>query len=276
MINLDYLREAYFCFDKPVPYQISGKEILIYPVLLEYSLLFLTSVSVLCIDKNSSDSVEVIQMPYLDYICKVLIKGEHGDLFSQQLFFILNSCLKIKNPMVGTKADGHSFILDDENGVEIGCAEFDEIKQIILYQNLLHYDDTYIDPDLKKAMQEEDELRNINYEVPSMERKIAIISAHNGMQKKEQMEMTYRSHCLLWEEVCGEIDFVTTRPIALYTGSTDKMEHWIFKNKKNKYGKYITSIDDFAGKMGSNANAIVNSSSNLGEQYMQQFNNFSK
>ena len=75
-LNIDLYRRAYFYFDKPVDYVINDKILYIHPVLVKDSEIFLSSVSVLDADKNSSDSVEIIQMSYLDFIYKVLFQDE--------------------------------------------------------------------------------------------------------------------------------------------------------------------------------------------------------
>ena len=70
---------------------------------------------------------------------------------------------------------------------------------------LANFNDDYINPDLKKSMNEQDELKFKNIEIPSLERKIAIISSHTGILPKEQFDMTLRSHSLLFKEVASEV-----------------------------------------------------------------------
>lgn len=71
-INIDFYKRAYFYFDKPVDYPIKDKLIKIYPIMVEDSEVFLSSMNILMVDKNSSPSVEIIQMSYLEFIYKVL------------------------------------------------------------------------------------------------------------------------------------------------------------------------------------------------------------
>ena len=113
------------------------------------------------------------------------------------------------------------------------------------------------------------------FNIPTIERKMAIITAHTGISKKEQMTMTLRSHSLLFEEVSGEVDFTTIRPVALFSGKGADMEHWIYRKKKNKFDKYITQVDDYAKSMGAGKN-IKSSDTSLGDLYTNQFNNFTK
>ena len=69
-------------------------------------------------------------------------------------------------------------IADDEADVLINSRQFEDIRRIIMYQNVLHYDDSYVDSDLKKAMEETDALKHTGTELTSVERKMAIITAH--------------------------------------------------------------------------------------------------
>ena len=71
-LNLDLYRKAYFYFDLPVEYKIKDKTLFIYPITVKDSEIFLSSMSVIDIDKNASDSVEIIQMSYLAFIYNVL------------------------------------------------------------------------------------------------------------------------------------------------------------------------------------------------------------
>ena len=88
----------------------------------------------------------------------------------------------------------------------------------------------------------------------STERKIAIVAAHTGYDKEKLYTMTYRSLNLLFNEVCEEVDFLTTLPIALYAGKAKDMEHWIYKKKKDKYSDYIMTLEDYNKSMGGDGN----------------------
>lgn len=273
-IDLDLLRRSYFYLDKPVEYKLQSKEtIKIYPVKLEDSEIFLSSVGLLKIDKNTTPNVEIIQMSYLQFICDILLN--QNDDNRQRFLNLLILCLHRNDLMVFKNEKGKPFLADNNFGLVITHLDFEDIKRIILYQNILHYDDEYINPDLKQSMMEMDELRSKNIDIPTLERKIAIISAHTGITKKEQLEMTYRSHELLFEEVSGEIDFITIRPVAMYCGKGAEFGHWIYKKKKNKFDNYITNVDDYTKKMG--GDAIKHSStSSFGNKLEQQFINFNK
>lgn len=272
-LNIELYKKAYFYFDKPAEYQLKDKKIVyIYPIAVKDSEIFLSSMSVIGIDKNSSDSVEIIQMSYLDFIYKILFQDEINiDKFSN----VLKYCLHINKFIIGYDDNDKPYLNDIESGIVIKYKDFENIRRIILYQNILRYDDEYVNPEIKQMMAEVDAVKNVGIDPPSIERKMAIITAHCGISKQEQMTMTYRSHCLLFEEVYGEVEFTTVRPIMLYAGKGNEIDHWIYKKKKNKYDGYMIDSEAYASKIGANQSSIKSTSDvQYGENLTQQFNNF--
>lgn len=275
-IDINLLTRTYFYFDEPVIYKLNNYDLQIFPITVKQSEFFLHSIGLFSVDKNSAPNVEIIQMSYLRFILNVLIPADDANL--SKFTNLLSLCLHMDDPRIQITNANKINLIEGEGKYSINELQFEDIRRIILYQNLIRFDDTYINPELKKAMQETDELKNKDIDYPTIERKMAIITAHTGLSKKEQMDMTYRSHSLLFEEVYNEVDFTTIRPVVAFSGNDNKLEHWIFKKKKNKMDKYITQVDKYAQSMGSNQNAIHISSINnqLGNQYLQQFNNFNK
>lgn len=271
-LDLDLYRKAFFYFDLPAEYKIGDKILHIYPISVKDSEVFLSSMSVISIDKNAVDSVEIIQMSYLDFVYKVLFQ----DVVNVSKFLnILKYCLHINKPFVGYTEQNRPYLRDNETGLEIKAKDFENIRRIILYQNLIHYDDEYINPDIKKMMSEVDAVKGVGVEQPTIERKMAIITAHCGISKQEQMDMTFRSHSLLFEEVYGEVEFETTRPIMMYAGKGNEIDHWIYRKKKGKFDGYMTDTDRYAQTMGADKNAIkATSNTDIGENLSQQYNNF--
>lgn len=276
-VDIGYLREVYFTFDEPVPYKLKCGSILqIKPVLLEKSMIFTSSYGVLDIDKNLSTEVEVIQMSYLQFLMdRVIPTIEHS---KQQLVNICLLCLGFDFPYIGLNEKGKPILIDFAQNAEskeiyprhiITAKEFDEIKKIILYQNLPNFDDEYINPDLKANMEEYDRLKGKGVVQPTLERRMAIISAHTGISKAEQKAMTFRAHSCLFSEVVGEVEFNTHKPAALYAGKGDSVQ-WIFQKVKGKYDEYITSVEQFNKSMGGDGvinHSSVQSSENLISQY---------
>lgn len=269
-IDIAVLERGYFYFDKPVPYKLSDTTYInINPISVYDSEVFLSSCDILQIDKNAFNSVDIIQMTYLDFLFKIMFQLENSEIMFDKFQNILKLCLGIENWKIKINEKQKVSIMTMDQHFEITGKQFDDIKRIILYQNIAHYDDSYIDPDLKKAMADVDMLKSKNIDVPNLERKIAIITAHCGISKQELMKYTIRSLRLLFEECVGEVEFTTLRPIMLYAGKAKDIEHWVYKKKKDKFDGYITSVESYNKSMGGDG-VIKQASSDM----TTQINNF--
>jgi hypothetical protein len=261
-IDINYYKDTYFTFDEPVPYELKCGEILyISPISLKNYMLFITSYGILNIDKNSTNDVEIISMSYLKFLVERVFPYSKESI--QQFVNICILCMGLKEPEIKLTDNKRVVLYDKDNSnLLITQKEFDDIKKIILYQNLLNFDDSYINPELKESMEELDKLKNRNLEPPSLERRIAIITSHCGMNKKEQLEMTIRSHSLLFQEVSKEVEYLCSKPIAVYAGKSNDI-NWIFEKKKGKFDDYITSKETYNRSMGGDGNIIKANNPNI-------------
>lgn len=250
-IDIEVLEKGYFYFDKPVPYKLSDKtHVDITPISVYDSEVFLSSCDILQIDKNALNSVEIIQMSYLDFLLKVMLPTDQSGLMLDKFRNILKLCLGMPDWKIKLNEKKKISVLAPDDSFEITGKQFDDIKRIILYQNVPHYDDTYIDPDLKKMMGEVDRLKSQGINTPNLERRMAIITAHCGIDKQTLMQYTMRSLQLLFEECAGEVEFTTLRPMMLYAGKAKELEHWIYKKKKDRLDGYVTSVESYNKSMG--------------------------
>lgn len=268
-VDIELLKLAYFALDEPVPYKLkTGQEILIKPIMVKDSMLFMASVDVLKIDKNSLGSVEAIQASYLKFLQKMIFPS--NDVMVQKFLNILDLCLELKGIYLCNDEMERTFI-QTESGIVISAKEFDDIAKIILYQNLPDYDDKYINPDIKKSMQEVDRLKNKDYESPDLERQMGIIESHTGILKEQLLKKTWRSFQILFREVCGEIEFYTTRPAAIAVGAGDKVDHYIFKKRKDKFDGYFVDMNKFSHEVtGQDADKIpVSGDEGITSQYKE-------
>lgn len=270
-VNISFLTQNYFYFDKPVPYRVNHGAILINPISVISSEVFLNSFDILTIDKNVIPDPKIIQMSYLEFLCVVLFSEEEN---VEKFINILNLCLGVESPMIKWTEDKKPLIFDEKSKIEINHIQFEDIKQIILYQNFINYDDEYINPDLKKAMDEVDELKYKNIEPINIERKIAIITSHTGLSKKEQLEMSYRSHTALFEEVYGEVEYNALKSVATFGGKGEEVQ-WIYKKKQGKFDNYVKSVESYNKDMGGNQSIKqLNIENGLSTSYTKFYENF--
>ena len=260
-----------FPFDTPVPYILQDGELTIYPILVKDSALFLSSVDILNIDKNSSSDVRAIQLSYLGYLAEYILNTK-ADASNIKFSNIMSLCLGIHKWQIRRTDKNKYVLIDSDKNLIITAKQFDEIIRIILYQNILHYDDSYIDSDLRNAMYEQDKLSSKDIIIPTTERKMAIISSHCGILKQQQIEMTLRSHQLLFEEVCNEVEYSALKGVSLFGNDSDKIQ-WIYKRKTNKFDKYITDKTDIVKNMGNKFSYIADDNSR-GDMLDTMFNNY--
>lgn len=276
-LNFEALGELYFAYDEPVPYPLkTGGTLLIRPVLLKDSIIFLQSCDLLDIDKNSSSDVEVIQMSYLRYLNERILQHQDEQTAKsskQKLVNICILCLGMELPYLAKNERGRLVLCDlKHEAVAITEKEFEDIRRIIMHQNFADYDDEYIDPDLKKAMNEVKALKAAKLAPVSMERRMNIVMAHCGYGKDAIKAMTYRAFNGLYEEVVGEVNFMTTWPIALYAGKTKDVGHWIYRERKDKYSEYIKPLDEYTQSMGADGKIRASSDTANGDSLDALFN----
>lgn len=276
-IDIESLKNNYFIFDKPVPYKLKcGVTISIEPVKIIDSMVFMSSYGILDIDKNQIGDADIIQMSYLKFLATQVFISEP---IIQQFVNVCLLCLGCSFPFIRFDDKGKAILSNvgkDDNGNpyeiwSMTAKEFDNIRKIILYQNLPNYDDEYIDPELKKNMDEMDALRAKGVVPPSMERRMAIITSHTGISKKEQYEMTLRSHTALFEEVVTEVDYLATKGVAMYGGKAEEVQ-WVYKKAKGKYDDYITSPEKYNKSMGGDGH--ISKSVQSSEALSSQFDKF--
>lgn len=248
-MNVKLLEKQYFYFDTPVPYKIDDNNYIeIKPVLVKDSEFYASSLKYFTIDKNEIPDPKIIQMSYLQFVIEVLFAQDEDA--RQAMINICRLCLGIETLAVMKNDMGRYMLVDVDRNIYINSKQFDEIRSIILHQNDQDYDDEYINPDLKKALEASRELRLKGIDYPNIERRIAIITSHCGLPKQEQLKMTYRSHNILFREICGEVRYTTITPVAMFGGKGKDVDDWIFCKKKGKFEGEIMSVTEYSQSIG--------------------------
>ena len=261
MIDMDILTEDYFSTDEPVPYELKcGLEILIYPVKVKDWGKFNSSLGVLTIDKNETNDIEVIRMSYLDFIIRLLCEDikwfeRLGNVIKYSLHEDLISVEENNGKNVLT-------ILNDDATIKgfITSKEFDEIKRIILFQNIYDYDDRYVSPDVKELYMTYINATSKNQEDPTLERKKVFVMGKTGYNIKELNEMSYRIFYQLYN-MHVEVDLYYARKIIQASQKYDVKEEVIyplFEKKKDRYEVIFTSTNTLSEKGISGAERLNN------------------
>ena len=253
------LLNKYISFNKPVPY----KSFLIYPIKLCDMYNVQDILNLFQIDKNILGNIELISMSNLRF---VLMTAYVEDMYRVQLDYLLRTVLNIDDNkdiqiyvddnsekiLIGEKiGEIHNHvILDEVNGQKINAEDFDEIKRIILYQNIVDYTDKYIDPDVRKATEEYYRLKNKDAIHVSLEHKMICVQLKTGMSIEEIGNLTIRNFHLLFNVIVDESDYMALR-FAEFTGVKFKspVENWAYRAKKDKYAEAFCDADAFTDKV---------------------------
>jgi hypothetical protein len=247
---------------KPYPFK---DELKIYPVLLKDYYSFAQNYPILVIDKNSVPDVNIIQMSYLDYLLGVLVGDETGigkteytvgNMFSHRLVSLLYICFRLQDfedeekRIIRTERleNGHYNLLI--GATRIDSKEFDEFIKVVSFQNIYDYSDDYINPDVKKAMDEYYAIKNKDLDLPTLEKKQRVVTLLTGIQQKDLLEMTYREFEGVFQLGIARQNYELGKQCEFQGGQFDKpISHWVYGKKDSRYADAFTSYDGFKNKI---------------------------
>lgn len=163
-------------------------------------------------------------------------------------------CGKVMRDVFELKQDEKNQFKLFVKGIEISSKKFKELKRIYCYQNIADYNDDYIDPELKEALDEAARLRAGNTEQPTLERQKACIVASTGYKFDELGQLTLRKFSLLVRIIAAKVDYTAYKTGEMSGMVTFKSPypHWIYSNdnpRKNRF-KDIMSVDQIEKKIG--------------------------
>lgn len=263
-VNIDFLTDAYFAFDSPVPYELkTGKKLFIKPFYMEKRLIYLQGSHLLQKDKRDK---KLNDKPELDFYVEDVLGDDYANWVSTGMF--LNEAIGYSMPSI-IFSNGKYYVANyykpkDDDGNElkpvldkesiIDTEEWEELKRIILYQNDSDYDDTfYYDETVRRNLEIENRLKSKGTTPPNLERQFYIIMAHTGIPKEEQMKLTLRGFKLLFQEVIGEAEFFASYALrAKYSEKGQTADHWIWQNKKSGMDKIGVKASSFIQSLGFN------------------------
>lgn len=250
----DYIA-PYVSISRPVEY----KGLKLYPIKVKDYYEFLSSYDILDINKNKIPDVEVIQMTYLQYVVDKLFNDEtivnqnhsitFGNIWELKFANIMELCLGIKSKDVIIKHEDNkiTLILD---GIEISANDFDDLRKLILFQNLNTYDDTILSEDVENAIRERNEMSNKGLLVPQLEDMFDKVMLKTGLEEEKILNMTYRRFERIFKSLVEEVDY-TIFKMAECQGAQFKnpIDHWIYKSSRDKYADIFGSINGLKEKL---------------------------
>lgn len=252
-VNIGYLQRKYFYKNKPVPYKLKcGVEIIIYPVIVEDGDIFEDSYDILTFNKSEIPIPEIIQMSYLQFLIEVMFKEDSNQY---KLYNIFSICIKEEDIRIGYEKNKPILIICENDIIKakINHKDFDEIRKIILYQNIKDYDDSYISKDIRNVIEEYYKATNSNIEPLSLEDKMAFLGNETGLKTEEILKMTYREFNNRFGWAVDRMDYQINKTAEM-SGNVKfdkKLEHLIYRHKKDKYEQFFKNKDEFVNKINS-------------------------
>ena len=241
--ELELLRINYFQNDKPVPYKLkNGTIIFIYPIQVKDYPLYEYSKLIMDRNKNEINDIRIIQKTYLEFIVDILMNNEENkDLVKEQFYNFLNLTLhQNKFSIILNKNNRYViFIQDDKKEYYINSKDFDNIRQIIFYQNDPDYDDSYVDPDVQELYEEYVKTKYKNVVVPSLEQKKVYVMSKTGYSLKEINEMSYRFFIQIYNISVQDDMYIADKIIqsSMKYDVKKEIHHPLFTKKVNKYAE---------------------------------------
>lgn len=262
--------EKYVALCKPVEYE----GLRLNPILVEDAYAFKDACDILMIEKNKIPDIKVIQSSYL-YFLFSLILSQRGVL--DKFLTIMNLCLGVdfnsKNMEQGdfepnellvkeTEANTQIFFVNgwdiafEINGQsatlfvedrKITAQNFEELRKIILFQNLYDYDDIQMSDDFRRVIEDYYRIKNKGRHIPTLEEKEMVVIVNTSYTMETIKELPLRTFELLFNYSIGKVDYLATMP--LLPNLKEAPEHWVYKREREKYAEIFSDAQEMVNKV---------------------------
>jgi hypothetical protein len=148
-----------------------------------------------------------------------------------------------------------------EKQIQLNKEDFDNIRWIIVYQNMPDYDDTYYDPKVEESLKEAQEFLNRNtdklcgFEDQKICAKLATYATFdeiNNWSLRKFNKILERFNIKLNYEICktGEMS-------GMVTFKSGAIKHWMSEIKHEKYKDLLVDFNSTTSKLGQDNNFVV-------------------
>jgi hypothetical protein len=252
---------VYIVYDKPVPY----KNLLIYPATMEDYFYFHWYSNCLLVDKNSIPDVNIISMSYWDYLVYATVQGKTDEekmylpLFNQLMKLVLRKeNLEIKL-FYDSQTQKPVFKIDDQvfNG-----DDFEEIRNIIIEQNVLELPDETIQKEIRDKMEEAQKLRQKmnNNKICSLEDQLICVMISTPMKLEDLYKLSIRKFSKVLERVDAKLHYeiYLSASMSGFVTFKDKsaLKHWMTDLTKDKLGENTIEMDKLKKDLGKGNTAV--------------------
>lgn len=250
-VDIETLKLLYFQNDEPCPYKLKcGYELNIYPIKVKDWGIYEHSISILQIDKNKINDIKIIQMSYLEYLYNLYsVNSEYGTYIANIMEYSLG-----ENRIAFSEYKGKIVIalLDDNDVVKgyITHKEFDEIKKIILYQNIYDYKDIYIDADVQQLYEDYYKIKYKNGKVPSLEEQKTYVLSKCGYTMEYLNNLSYRTFSQIFKHCVEDTIYIGRKIIqGSYKYKVDEdIQHPLYEKEKDKFSEIFEDTSVLSNK----------------------------
>lgn len=250
-VDIETLKILYFQNDEPCPYKLkSGYELYIYPVSVKNWGVFEHSLSILQIDKNKINDINIIQMSYLEYLYLLYSQNEEYGMYIANVFKY--SLREERISFVQSNGRTLLVILDENDTIKgyINHKEFDEIKKIILHQNIYDYKDIYIDADVQQLYEDYYRMKYKNSKTPTLEEQKTYVISKCGYSMQQINDLSYRVFSQVYNHCVGDIIYLGRKIIQgsyKYEVKED-IQHPLYELPKDRFSEIFEDTSVLSDK----------------------------
>lgn len=242
-------------YEYPIKYKLKcGYDITIKHVLVRDWYFLEGALELLQIDKNETKDESLLSLSYIDFIKKIT---EENKVYNLLLTTLFGNVIEDMNGKYVTwdSSNGKTVyvVLGEEKEVlfYITSKDFENIREIILRQNIYNYNPISLHPLIKKAMLKKREMESKNSSNPSLETQKIFIMGKTGFKKKEIDEMTYREFSQLFKIKIEEDIYMVKNIIKSGYSCTieGNIQYPLFEKEKGVLDDILSDASSFKNKI---------------------------
>lgn len=239
-------------FDLPIQYN----GLSMYPVLVQDYFDFFISINCFLLDRyvdpEGKENFVIYQMSYLEYL--VYQMENHPErmyinLLTKLLGLSLRMDLFEKENNIKLFKNKKAKPVLEINGCLFDSKQFDELKNIICYQNDIDLSIYDLDPRVRNELQKTMELQNKNSKtiMGSLEDQIICVMISTSFSQEDIFNASIRKFKKILERVDHKLHYeiYTTAKMSGFVEMKEDYPHWLAKLGKNASSN-VTSYDKFA------------------------------
>ena len=248
MESLDKRYQKELTFDLPIEY----KGLLLHPVKMIDYFDFIYACCVFQQDKNAK-GFQYISKTYLEFLVDIIKQGElEGQMYGIMLYKIFSLVLDETAVEVkyGTTEDNKPYL--EVKDTTLDSAEFEEIRDLILLQNLPKYKhEEILDKDLQKDIKEYQRLTSKGTHMASLEKQILAIQLGYGLSSDYIYNMSIRKFQLAFEIMEKKTNYLILKQASMSGFVTFKNEinHYLMENDVEEQTEGTVEAQSFINKI---------------------------